>query len=198
MEPYKHQTTLADFPDPVTDLLSSFAIPPHLLAHLILVHDVALQLLDGLDRLWPSLGVDVKSVRFGAATHDIGKIIQQDELTGPGHNHERAGEQLLLQHGAPARHARFARTHALWQEAADVELEDLLVALADAVWNGKRDKALEAEITQQIAARTGQATWEVFMNLDDLLTALASDADRRLLWQTQFLPDDVRPNVGPD
>jgi hypothetical protein len=36
-------------------------------------------------------------VLFGAATHDIGKIVHVDDLSGSGSQHEAAGQQLLLE-----------------------------------------------------------------------------------------------------
>ena len=45
---------------------------------------------------------------FGAATHDVGKVLQPSELSGPGSAHEPAGHALLLAHGVPERLARIA------------------------------------------------------------------------------------------
>jgi hypothetical protein len=63
---------------------------------------------------WPQLSFDADAVSYGAATHDVGKALYPNELTGPGNQHESAGYRLLLDHGAPERRARFARTHARW------------------------------------------------------------------------------------
>ena len=63
------------------------------------------------------------------------------------------------------------------------QLEDLLVALADKVWKGARVEALEMKVTQHIAQHCQQEEWAVYIVLDDLLSAIAEDADARLSWQ---------------
>ncbi|WP_431962932.1 hypothetical protein [Actinacidiphila sp. bgisy160] len=81
-------------------------------------------------------------MRFGAATHDIGKALHVAELSAPGSAHERAGRAQLLAQGVTPRLARFAATHGSWTDAA-VTMEDLLVSVADKVWKGKRVTELE-------------------------------------------------------
>jgi hypothetical protein len=41
---------------------------------------------------YPAMALDQPAVLYGAASQDIGKIIHLDELTGPGSQHEAAGE----------------------------------------------------------------------------------------------------------
>lgn len=176
---------LRPLPDVATRLLESNQAPPRLVAHLTLVHDVACQLVEAFDQAWPSLQYDREAVRLGAAIHDIGKALVQRELTEPGHEHEIVGEELLLQAGMPSYLARFARTHARWADDPDARLEDLLVALADTWWRGKRDHALDAAICAQIMRQTGKVEWDVFIGLDDIATAITAGADARLQWQAQ-------------
>lgn len=166
----------------VEQLLVANNAPPRLKAHLTLVHDVAHLLTDGIRASWPSVVFDNEAVLFGAAIHDVGKIVHPEELQGSGHAHESTGVQLLLQNGVAVPLARFARTHGQWKEQ-EVDLEDLLVALADKVWKGKRDDALEQSVADIIAARSGEAVWQVWLQMDDLLSALAASADTRLAWQ---------------
>lgn len=130
-------------PPEVTGFLESLAAPPRLRVHLEFVHEVAVQLVSSLREQWPDLAVDGALVCFGAAIHDLGKCHFPDELSGPGQQHEEAGYQLLLSLGVAPERARFARTHGAW---AGLALEDLLVALADKVWRGRRDEALEGEV----------------------------------------------------
>jgi hypothetical protein len=125
---------------------------------------------------------DRAAVLFGAATHDIGKIIYVAELSGPGSEHEQAGYELLLSKGVEERRARFARTHASWH-ADDIGMDDLLVSLADKIWKAKRVQDLEQLVTEQLAAATGQPSWEAFMTLDDVLEHIAAGADERLAFQ---------------
>ncbi len=177
---------LRQLPAEVTDLLERLpAPPPRLAAHLRLVHDVALQLTATLQRDYPDLTFDREAVLFGAATHDIGKVVHPDELTGPGSAHEPAGRALLLAHDVPERLARFAGTHGSWSDP-DRTLEDLLVSVADKVWKGKRVAALEARLGDHVAAATGEPAWQAFMGLDDVLGALAADADQRLAFQNSY------------
>jgi hypothetical protein len=153
--------------------------PLRLAAHLRAVHDVAHRLLDWLGEEHPELVIDRTAVLFGAATHDIGKIIHTRELSGPGSAHEEAGHQLLLDHRIEPAMARFARTHADWTTPGIV-IEDLLVSLADKIWKAKRVPDLEQMINDFLATASRQQPWEAFMLLDDVLTHLAEDADHRL------------------
>lgn len=174
-------------PTDVEALLSALDAPPRLRAHLALVHDVAATLADAVRDRWPTLELDEALVRFGAATHDIGKAVHRRELVDRGALHEAEGERLLLARGVDARRARFARTHASWRDS-DVDLEDLVVALADTCWKGKRDDALEQRVVAAIARTAGLDAWAVFATLDDIVAAVATEADVRLAWQSQFAP----------
>jgi putative nucleotidyltransferase with HDIG domain len=154
-----------------------------LIAHLTLVHATACAIITHFDTAWPDLKYDREAVRFGAAIHDIGKIVFPNELTGPGREHEAAGVALLRAHGIAEQLARFAQTHGQWGDGSP--LEDLLVALADHWWRDKRAEQLESLICQRIAQRTGTLEWQVFMTLDDIAADVTRDADQRLLWQNQ-------------
>ncbi len=80
------------------ELCRRYHAPPRLVAHLTLVHDVALRLVREESRRWgPPL--DASLLLFGAATHDPGKEVH-------------VGRELMVQAGVPARMARFAITHA--------------------------------------------------------------------------------------
>jgi putative nucleotidyltransferase with HDIG domain len=173
-------------PPEVSTLLARVGASPRLVAHLTLVHDVACQLIARLDALWPMLSYDRSAVRLGAALHDIGKVVYPEELTHPGHSHELAGEQLLRTHGFSESLACFARTHEQWSEEVAVRPEDLLVAVADRWWRGRRDDPLEATIGRWIAGETQAAAWQVYTDLDDIAADITADADARLAWQQQF------------
>ncbi|MEV6210933.1 HD domain-containing protein [Kitasatospora sp. NPDC051914] len=163
-------------------LLEELGAPPRLVAHLRLVHDVALRLLAEWGEV---LGADAEEVRYGAATHDIGKVLHPEELSAPGSLHEEAGRALLLARGVPPGRARFAGTHASWT-LPGISTEELLVSLADKVWKGRRQADLEDLVTERLAAARGVPRWEAFLELDDLLAALAQDADARLAHQASF------------
>jgi hypothetical protein len=172
-------------PVEVAELLKALDAPARLAAHLRAVHDVAWQLTDLLGERHPALTFDRAAVLFGAAVHDIGKVVHVDELTGPGSRHESAGERLLAEHGVPPSLARFARTHASWT-APDTTIEDHLVSLADKIWKGKRIPDLEDLVITQLAAVCGVERWQAFADLDDILDRLAADADKRLAYQASF------------
>jgi hypothetical protein len=178
-------------PAAVEGLLAARGASPRLTAHLMLVHDTAVSLTAGVSAAWPRVTYDRQAVLLGAATHDVGKVVHPEELSGPGHAHEEAGVRLLIESGITERQARFARTHARWEEqlhgaqGRESGLEDLLVALSDKVWKGKRAEALEQATAQIIAARSGEALWQVWLALDDLLSGLAATADERLAWQAR-------------
>ncbi|MFJ1705156.1 HD domain-containing protein [Kitasatospora sp. NPDC088346] len=176
---------LRPIPERASDLLARAGAQPRLRAHLELVHDVAVRLLDGIGAHWPQLVLDRPGVLFGAATHDIGKVRHPEELTGPGHAHEEAGYRLLLELGVPEGEARYARTHASWT-LPGIGLEELLVSLADQVWKNSRRPDLEDLVVSRLAVACGREPWEVFLPLDDLLAALGADADRRLAHQSAF------------
>jgi hypothetical protein len=169
-------------PSQVEELLLSTKASPRLKAHLTLVHDVACCLTERLGTAWPKLTYNAESVGIGAAIHDIGKAVHPEELSAPGHIHEQAGQKLLLENGWPEPLARFAVTHATDFSAAN-PMEDLLVALADKIWKGKREDALEQMVMHRIAAATGEEPWQVWLTLDDIFTDMASTADERLNWQ---------------
>lgn len=159
-------------------LCDELEAPPRLVAHLRLVHDVACQIVIGLKERFPALAFDADAVRFGAAIHDLGKVLHPDELTGSGKRHEDDGHGLLEAHGVRPELARFARTHGAWNEESP--LEDLLVAVADAVWKGERIDDLEGFVVQRVAKQTRLEEWAVFSVLDLLLTVIASLGQARL------------------
>ncbi len=173
---------LRPLPPRAAELLQRLDAPPRLVAHLRAVHDVAARLAEWTQEHCPALEFDRKAVLFGAATHDIGKTRHPGELSGPGARHEEAGRELLLAHGVDPGLARFAGTHASW-DAPGVGVEDLLVSLADKVWKNKRVPALENLVVARLSRAGGRPEWEEFLRLDEVLTAIGEDADRRLAYQ---------------
>ncbi|MEP6861634.1 MAG: HD domain-containing protein [Deltaproteobacteria bacterium] len=167
-------------PQDALDLLRSLGAVPWLVRHHELVVEAAGLLVAGLS----GVRFDRGAVLIGAALHDAGKIIHPDEMSAPGHHHEQAGRDLLLAHGVAAELARFCVTHAAWQDGS---LEDQLVALADKLWKGKRDEALERVVVDEIATASGKERWEVFERVDALCETIAADGDDRLARSTADL-----------
>jgi len=176
---------LRELPAEAADLLRILEAPPRLAAHLRAVHDVAAQLTEWLAAHHQGLAFDHAAVLFGAATHDIGKTIHVEELSGPGSQHELAGRQLLLRAGFAPKLARFAATHASWH-GFDIELEDLLVSIADKVWKAQRMPDLEQLVVNRLTVASGQDPWQVFLDLEDQLEQLAAEADHRLAFQNSY------------
>jgi len=173
-------------PAPVADLLQRLDCPLRLAAHLRAVHDVACQLTNWAGRRRPPLTFDRDAVLFGAATHDIGKIMHVAELSGPGSAHEEAGRQILLANGVSPQLARFAATHASWTRP-DAGIEDLMVSVADKIWKNKRVPELENLLIARLAASSGREPWEEFVALDEFLGRIGDGADERLAFQASFL-----------
>jgi len=159
-------------------LLRDLGASPWLVRHHELVLEAAVVLCDRVTR---DLGVsfDRDRVLAGASLHDAGKIVHPDEMQAPGSRHEAAGEELLLANGVAPAIARCCVTHASWN-GPDVTIEDLLVALADKLWKGKREDELEQRAAGAIERATGRPAWEVFDALDAICEAVAADGTDRL------------------
>jgi hypothetical protein len=173
-------------PAEVQQLCETLQVPPRLVAHLRLVHDVAAGLVEGLHRTFPSLAFDADAVLFGAAVHDLGKVRHPNELAGPGSRHEQDGPTVLERAGVPPSLSRFAGTHGEWH--GGLPLEDLLVALADAVWKGRLPE-LEGFVAKKIATMLAVEEWEVFAEIDKLADQIAAEGQERLAWQQYPTPD---------
>lgn len=166
-----------DTPSQAEALLIELAAPERLLRHGRLVLEAA----DELVVTFRSLGIafDDALVRIGALIHDAGKILHPGELSGGGDRHEAAGRQLLLDQGVDPRIARFCVSHARWSEMA-CSLEELLVALADALWKGVRREELESLVIDEAARRLGVDTWSLFVELDSCFERIADRGEERL------------------
>ena len=174
-------------PSTAIGLCEKLKAPPRLVAHLALVHDVALELLDAIAAQWPSVRADRDAVAFGAGTHDLGKTACLGEIMEPGDEHAARGPAILEALGVPSNLARFARTHSAWRTEG-VALEDLLVALADNIWKGSRYEPLETEVARRLAVLTGTEQWRILMGLDAILERIAAGADECLAWQRSQQP----------
>ena len=166
-------------PAEVLDLLAELGATPWLLRHHELVLEAATDVCALLTRDLATLEFDSQPILLGASLHDAGKIVATSEMHGPGHAHERLGRLLLGKAAVPAELTRFCVTHARWHEPW-CGLEDRLVALADKLWKGKREEALEKQVLDDLAAATAQQVWEVFGVLDALCEQIATRGPERL------------------
>lgn len=169
-------------PIPIPVLLEHYNSPLILQRHLQVVHHTAQIILQRFKQNWQNLSVDEEAILFGAGSHDIGKVIEVNELYRSGKKHEEVGYQLLIENSIPYRLARFAKTHGDWSDP-NLYLEDLLVALADKIWKGKRITELEEKVCQKLEERIEGNYWEIFIKLDEILMEISLGADERLTWQ---------------
>jgi hypothetical protein len=167
-------------PEEAINLLKRMGAPSFLLRHGELVGDVAAELCDAVGDL--GIAVNREETVVGALIHDAGKLRHPDEITGPGRQHEQAGEPLLLNLGVPAEIARFCRTHGFDPDSMPA-MEDLIVALADKLWRGARDGRTELALIDQVAQGIGIDRWMIFTRLDQHFEEIAGKAEQRLALQ---------------
>lgn len=159
------------------DVLRRLGAPDRLVRHGSLVAEAAEEI---LAFVMPIAPVDAAVVRSGAWLHDAGKARHRSELDGPGNAHEEDGEAMLLALGVDARIARTCWSHARWRSAVDVTIEDLLVALADTLWKGKRSADLEERVIDTLAVLAKRDRWDLFTTLDDGFERVAAGGFGRL------------------
>jgi HD domain len=165
---------------PVADvyqLLKALGATPQLVQHLKLVGEAAELLIIQLQKR--KIPFDPNYVRLGVAVHDAGKILHPIELREPGNQHEASGETLLLTHGVDPKIARCCRSHAQWSQMP-CAFEELVVALADNLWKGKRHPELENRVITETAGRLQQDYWDLFVDLDSAFEQIAAGGDDRL------------------
>jgi len=112
--------------------------------------------------------------------HDAGKIVYPDELRDDGAEHEPAGEKLLLAQSVDPALARCCLSHARWA-GMPCSLEELLVALADSLWKGKRNAVLEKQAIEAMSERVGKGFWDLYIEFDTCFESIAADGTARLM-----------------
>ncbi len=158
------------------ELLVSLNAPDRLLRHLDLVGESGEIIIAKMEEL--AVPIDKNFIRIGIAVHDAGKILHREELNDSGSRHEEAGEKLLIQHGVQKEIARCCRSHANYMNM-EVSFGELLIALADKLWKGKREPDLELLVVDKTAALLNLERWGLFANLDTCFEEIASlGADR--------------------
>ncbi len=158
--------------------LQELGAPSQLILHVKLVGEAAELIIAKLAKL--SIQFDEHFVRMGVTFHDTGKILHPAELTAKGNRHEAEGERLLVAHGIDPALARCCRAHGQWQQMK-CSIEELLVALADTLWKGKRNSRLEELTIATLAAQSNRDYWELFIEMDACFEQIAADGHLRLL-----------------
>jgi HD domain len=158
-------------------LLQELGASPHLIQHVKLVGEAAEKLILQFQQL--AFQFDPDWIRLGVAFHDVGKILHPLELTEKGTQHEAAGEMLLLSQNIDPKIARCCRSHGQWQQL-ECSFEELVVALADNLWKGKRNTELEHQVITKIAAICDRDYWDIFVDLDSGFEEIAAKGNSRL------------------
>jgi hypothetical protein len=81
--------------------------------------------------------------------------------------------------GIEAAVARCCVSHARWATMT-CSLEELFVALADALWKGVLRESLEKRVVDEIAGRLGVDPWSIFVDLDSCFEDVAERGPERL------------------
>lgn len=170
-------------------LLAELGAPERLIRHVKLVGEAAEILILQFQQL--GLEFDSDWIRLGVAVHDVGKILHPSELVEKGDRHEAAGERLLIEQGIDPKIARCCRSHGQWQQIA-CSFEELVVALADCLWKGKRNNELEHKAIMKAAQILDRDYWEIFINVDNGFEEIAAAGAARLARSTVAIPNDPR------
>lgn len=159
------------------ELIDRLGAPEHLKTHVTLVGEAADLLISALEVLGVELDFDF--IRVGVVIHDIGKIVHSHEMTGPGSEHEPEGEKILREENVSPSLARVCISHARWNQM-ECSLEELLIALSDKLWKGKRVEPLELKVMDCVAQHLGKDRWDIFTDLDFKFEEIASGGHERL------------------
>lgn len=159
------------------ELIDKLGAPDHLKTHVTLVGEAADLLISAVSDL--GIQLDFEFIRAGVVIHDIGKIVHINEMTGPGSKHEPEGEKILIENGASLKLARICMSHARWSEM-ECSFEELLIALSDKLWKGKRVESLELEVVDRAAVQLKKERWDIFLELDLKFEEIASGGHKRL------------------
>jgi hypothetical protein len=61
--------------------------------------------------------------------------------------------------------------------------------VADKCWRGTRDRTLEDMLCRHISTDLSRPPWEVFSELDTILTSITEQSAKLLAWQSLFAPE---------
>ncbi|WP_390590849.1 hypothetical protein [Simiduia litorea] len=173
----KIRMTVLNLRNDAYKLLDELGAPSHLKTHVRLVGEAADLLIHKLTGI--GLKFDSEFVRIGVAIHDIEKIKYQNEMIGSGSEHEPEGEKILLELGVESQIACVCMSHARFA-LMDCSIEELIIALSDKLWKGKRVEELELKVIDSIASLMGKDRWDVYPELDQQFELITSSGHERL------------------
>lgn len=158
-------------------LLADLGAPEHLKVHVQLVGEAADLLIEKFQEL--QVPIDQNFIRVGVAIHDVGKIVHTNEMTGSGSEHEPEGQRILLDRGVSPEISRCCMSHARWETMTCCP-EELIIALSDKLWKGKRVETLELKVIDTIAELIKTERWDIFAELDLHFELIAARGHERL------------------
>jgi len=159
------------------ELLNLLNAPDHLKLHVSLVGEAADLLIEKCKQL--AISIDENMIKIGVVIHDIGKIVHTNEMSESGSKHEPEGQRILIEKGVDPKIARCCISHAQWH-SMECSLEELLIALSDKLWKGKRVEELELRVIDMVSDMLGNSRWELFAELDNHFEYIASGGTERL------------------
>jgi hypothetical protein len=162
----------------VYTFLNEHGASPKLIRHAQFVVEAAKLLCEQLLRLNITFGEHF--IVIGAALHNAGKIKHPEELVQAGTLHEKTGEKFLLELGVNPKLARVCRSHAQWKRL-ECSLEELIIALADNLWKGKRNEELEQVFLSRLLEVSIHEKWKLFIESDSCFENIAAQGSTRLL-----------------
>jgi len=143
------------------NIMKNLGAPKRLIQHSELVKEAAEELISGLYDL--SEKIDFEFVRIGVILHDIGKIKYKEEIySNEGNFHAIEGEKILLKIGISKKIARCCVSHNNYNNMK-CSIEELLIALSDKLWKGKRDKELELKVIDELACLYEKTRWDIYI-----------------------------------
>ena len=164
----------------VTEALSiqrDLDFPVRLIEHHRIVSEVTHALSEALNSI--GLAIDSERAELMASIHDVGKSIVTDELSGVGSVHEELGVGVAESFGLPSSVSKICRSHNS-QTTDGMDMEEIIVRLADKLWKGKRDFEFEQQAVSHFADYLGKDSWEVFMEADKIFEEVADSGHQRL------------------
>jgi len=159
------------------ELIDKLGAPHHLKTHVTLVGEAAELLITVIKDL--GINLDFDFVRVGVVIHDIGKVTHFNEMKEPGSEHEPEGERILLENNVLPELARVCMYHARWDQM-ECSFEELIIALSDKLWKGKRVESLELKVVDRAAQYLEKDRWDIFPDLDLKFEEIAASGYERL------------------